>query len=310
MPEVLFQTDGIHGFRFHALGGAGRIRMAGCPRDLAERAVAGAVRWLREAEARLSRFRPDSLISQLNREGLCPSNPELDSFLAIGEQARMQTRGRFHITGAPLWNLWHDPARELWPDDGEIEAARARSDPGGLACEGGTIRIRAGMAVDLGGIAKEWCVDELVVRLRAAGVRNFLVELAGDVAARGHQPGHGGWWVLLPDGRHSYPLCDAALATSGHHSRGRRLDGRWVSHLIDAARGLPASGAVVTATVLAPTCTEAGLRATDAALAPTWREAWERTGHHQTLLRLANGTTRVTPALAEACAEVNSSFLA
>lgn len=294
----------VHGFRFQALGGAGRIRLARCSQAEAARAVADGVRWLREAEARLSRFRPQSLVSRLNRDGSCPADPDLLSLLAVGERAHARTGGRFNLAATPLWQLWHDPTRETWPGDCERETARARCEARGITHDSVTVRLRPGMAIDLGGIAKEWCVDRLVTRLLSAGRCDFVVELAGDVAARGNQPGHDGWWILLPDRRHAFPLREAALATSGHHRRGRGLAGRRVSHLIDAATGLPASGAIVTATVLADTCTEAGLRATDAALADTPAEAWRRIGAHEAFLQCEHHPALATRAFLESRAEV------
>lgn len=257
----------VHGFRFDVLGSTGRIRIAGVPRVRAEEVAADAVAWLRDIEARLSRFRDDSLVGRLNRLGEVKSDDDLDAVLNAAERAWRLTAGRFDATALPLWRLWHDPARTTWPTADEVAAARALVDWRALSRDGGHVRLsRPGMALDLGGVGKEWCVDRVVERIEAAGVDNVLVELGGDCAARGCQPGRDGWWVTLPGAAAAVALLDEALATSGVGTRRRELAGREVTHLIDAQSGLPASGALRSVTLLAHDCLTAGIHASDACL--------------------------------------------
>ena len=257
----------VHGFRFDVLGSTGRIRIAGVSRVRAEEVAADAVAWLRDIEARLSRFRDDSLVGRLNRRGEVESDADLDAVLAAADRAWQVTAGRFDATALPLWRLWHDSARTTWPTADEVAAARALVDWRALIRDGDHVRMsRPGMALDLGGVGKEWCVDRVVERIQAAGVDNLLVELGGDCAARGGQPGGEGWWVTLPGAAAAVALHDEALATSGVGTRRRELAGREVTHLLDARSGLPASGAVRSVTVLAHDCVTAGIHASDTCL--------------------------------------------
>lgn len=257
----------VHGFRFDVLGSTGRIRMAGVPRARAEGVAAEAVAWLRDIEARLSRFRDDSLVGRLNRLGVVESETDFTAVLAAAERAWRLTAGRFDATALPLWRLWHDPARTTWPGADEITAARALVDWTAVVRDAGRVSFaRPRMSLDLGGVGKEWCVDRVVERIAAAGIANVLVELGGDCAARGSQPGRAGWWVTLPGASAAVALRDEALATSGVGTRRRELAGRAVTHLIDAQSGLPASGALRSVTVLGRDCLTAGIHASDACL--------------------------------------------
>ncbi len=293
--------EAVHGFAFHALGGAGRLRFAGIGREAAEAAAIAAVGWLQAVERKLSRFRPDSLVARLNRGEAVAADADLAALWRAAADMERRTQGRLAVTAHPLWQLWHDPLRREPPGPAELAAAAARCRPVRLLAEGPFVRLsRPGAALDFGGLGKEWCVDRIADLLGQRGLRNFLVELAGDVAARGRsserQPG---WWVLLPGDRWAWPLVDAALATSGHRMRCRELGGRRISHLIDARSGRPAPGAVVSATVLGATCLEAGIAASDAALAGDAEVALARLGDLPGMLQMARGECILHATLAQ-----------
>lgn len=315
----------IHGFSFHALGGVGHLRIADTTEAVAREAVVAVVKWLREAEARYSRFQPDSLVSRLNRGEVVKADDGLLALLDAAENANRHTNGRLNVTAFPVWRLWHDPHRVAWPSDAEIAAvmescgcnrastqrAAEKSSFGRfpfLSANSTGLRLpRPGMALDFGGMGKEWCVDQIVAHLERRGLRHFLVELSGDVAARGCQSAeHEGWWVLLPGCARACLLQDAALATSGHGARFRLLDGKRISHLIDARTGRPASGQVRSVTVPAPTCLEAGIAASDAALADDVGTAFARLRGFPGLVRKADDAFMMDNAFSERTAEVSS----
>ncbi|GEM_PF-2683367 len=262
--------EDILGFRFQVLGSTGRIRVAGVPHQRAERFVTAAVAWLRDVESRLTRFSDKSLVGALNdRAGIGSVQGDCD-LLAVLDAAGRAWRwsaGRLNATVLPLYRLWHDAQRTRWPDDREIDEARELVGWEGLVIDGTRVALqRAGMALDLGGVGKEWAVDQLIGRAAEAGIADCLVELGGDCRAAGRQGDHPGWWVALPGAAMALLLADEALATSGLGTRRRHLAGRQVTHLIDARTGLPASGAVRSATILAPTCLVAGIHASDCCL--------------------------------------------
>ncbi len=305
MGELMSSGTGprgtVHGFSFHALGGAGRLRLAGVNRREAEAAAIAAVEWLRGIERKLSRFQPESLVARLNRGEAVEPDADLLSWLSVAAEVARKTDGRLDVTAFPVWQLWHDPSRRHPPAEAEIRAALACRGLEHLVMDGGRLRFcRPGMALDFGGFGKEWCVDGLAAHVMRSGVRDFLVELAGDLVAHGQPAGdQPGWWVHLPGVAWALPLANAALATSGHRARGRTLGDLPVSHLIDARTGRPASGAIATATVMAATCLAAGTVATVVALAGDVGNALEGLGPFPGIVWTRERRCLIHPRLAE-----------
>ena len=126
-----------------------------------------------------------------------------------------------------------------------------------LAVGAGRARLQEGTGVDLGGIAKGWLADRLAERLGA----NCLVNLGGDLFARGGGPEGSGWPVGFAG--KTLLLKDLGAATSGTRYR------RWgadLHHLIDPRSGLPAVSDLEEVSVLAPTGADAEIFAKTALL--------------------------------------------
>jgi thiamine biosynthesis lipoprotein len=113
----------------------------------------------------------------------------------------------------------------------------------------------------LGGIGKGYAVDRAVAVLRAAGVRDFLVQAGGDMYAGGIN-GDVAWRLGIQDPRGpggesfaSLDLSDATFSTSGDYERFFEKDGVRYHHILDPRTGQPARGVrsvtVVTATATA-----------------------------------------------------------
>jgi thiamine biosynthesis lipoprotein len=118
-------------------------------------------------------------------------------------------------------------------------------------------RVRVGFGVDLGGIAKGWLADRLAERLGA----NCLVNLGGDLFARGTGPGGEGWPVGF--GGTTVLLAGRGAATSG--TLGRAW-GPGLHHLIDPRTGRPCESDLEEVSVLAPTAADAEIHAKTALL--------------------------------------------
>ena len=210
-------------------------------------------------ESILSRFRPDSELSRLNREGRIEADPDLLRVTRLALEARECTRGRFDPTV-------HDAVVAAGYDRSFDQVARESS--GGplvaVACGGGvavdsdagTIELEPGVSLDLGGIGKGYAVDRACSLLAAVGP--CLVNAGGDLAVRG-RPRAGPWpiGVETPDGTISLALQDGALATSGRDRRCWRREGHERHHLIDPATGIPSESDLLRVSVWAETAVEA-----------------------------------------------------
>jgi thiamine biosynthesis lipoprotein len=115
---------------------------------------------------------------------------------------------------------------------------------------------RAGVRINLGGIAKGYAVERGINLLRNAGVAHAIVTAGGDSRLLGDRRGKP-WMVGIRDPRVdgqvaiSIPLADEAVSTSGDYERYFEEDGVRYHHILTPSTGKPASS-VHSATVFGP----------------------------------------------------------
>lgn len=215
--------------------------------------LAGVERAVRALERRLSRFLPDSALSRLDRERQV-SDPALAAVTKAALALRTSTRGMFDPTlGAQLRGLGYDrPFVELGRAAAAVACPPPRRDALEVEVTGDHVRLTGEGSLDLGGVAKGWTVDRLVERLRRSGGRWGLVDGGGDIRGFGRV-----WGIGVGDGL-AVTVSDEAVATSSTLlRRWRDRAGLERHHIVDPRSGVPARTRVVTATVVAPTATEA-----------------------------------------------------
>jgi thiamine biosynthesis lipoprotein len=208
-------------------------------------------------EAMLSRFRPDSELSRLNRDGRILAPPDLERVLELALDARERSGGRFDPTVYDaLRQAGYDRSFELVAPEGDGSGAVGARCGGEVTIdsETGLIELEPGFHVDLGGIGKGYAVDRAIEILAMSG--SCLVNAGGDLAVRGEEP----WAVGVEDGP-TLELTWGAIATSGRDRRHWRRGGEERHHLIDPARGRPSRTDLVRVTVVAPTAVEADVLA-------------------------------------------------
>lgn len=222
-------------------------------------ALDGAEREFERLEALLSRFRPDSELSQLNAAGRLVVGEDMLAVVELALEARERTSGRFDPTvHDALVQAGYDRTFEEVLQEGHAPAAPPARCGGGVTVDRayGRIELEAGVRLDLGGIGKGYAADRAAAILSEAGPA--LVDAGGDIAAIG-RPDAIGWRVGIetPAVTMTLALGDGAVATSGRDRRRWRRNGVEQHHLIDPATGRPASGDLLRATVVARTAVEA-----------------------------------------------------
>ena len=240
----------------------------------AETILDQAAELLASLESRFSRYRPESLITRINQRAGSGNYTELDTetrgLFDLAGQLWTESEGLFDITSGPLRHAWDFRAGGN-AAPGNIESALELVGYGRIEWRGASCHLpRAGMEVDLGGLAKEYAVDRTTALLRNAGITSGLVELAGDVAVIGSQGDETPWSVAIRDPGGSGSLCsvrlvDAALATSGNYARTLAYNGKEYGHLLDPRSGWPVSGPD-SVSVIDAQCLTAGAVATVACL--------------------------------------------
>lgn len=232
-----------------------------------------------EVDSLYNKWNPRSEVSLLNDLPAGTSHPlsdKLYQFLIKTDEYVKITEGRFDPTIEPLQALWK---KKL--DHNEVPTAEELADIKSVI---GWHHIHFDkeqfhkddrrVKLDLGGIAKGYCVDLLVQRLNDAGFPDVFVEWGGEIAASGHHPEGRPWQIYISQFENSdpdkamaiVPLQDQAIATSGNYLQTWKLpDGTIYSHVFDPRtlhpiRVTPES--IASASVLAQDCTTADALAT------------------------------------------------
>ncbi len=229
-------------------------------------------------EQSMSTYRPDSELSRFNASASANwfgVSAELcfvvDSALAFSRRSG----GAFDVTVGPLVDLWGfgpDEPVATPPDPARIEAAQEDVGYAKLAadCERPALRKSVpGVRIDLSAIAKGYAVDAVTDLLDAHGLSDYLVEIGGEVRARGRNASGKPWSVGIeaPD-RNARKvqgvvrLPDMAMATSGDYRNYFEYDGVFYSHTIDPRTGAPVQHALVEVSVVAATAMDADAWAT------------------------------------------------
>ena len=243
-------------------------------------------RQFQEIDEVCSRFRPDSELSQLNRRagtGDIPLSPLLEEAIVAALDSAAMTDGLVDLTvgkcveDAGYTVTFRDMAPEGPPIQLQVHHVigwRALSyDP-----EAHTMRLPAGVGIDLGASGKAWAADRAGEAVASRLGVSVAVSCGGDVAVRGPVL-KGGWPIrvaLSVDSEEwqDVVVFDGGLATSGTTSRRWRRGGVELHHIIDPSTGLPAQTPWAMVSVAAATCVEANAAATAALImgdsAPAW----------------------------------------
>lgn len=234
---------------------------ADCPGDVASAIEAE----LRAVNAEMSTYIADSELSRFNAGPLdtwLPVSAALVEVVDASLSLSRMSEGAFDVTVGPLVNLWGfgPEARHGLPDAATIAAAQARVGYAALSAqtEPPALRKSKDVYVDLSAIAKGHGVDRVVHRLQQSGCGDLLVDIGGEVRARGHNPDGNPWriGVEVPDPARTgavqrvVRVADAALATSGDYRNFFDADGRRYSHTIDPKTGAPVTHRLASVTVV------------------------------------------------------------
>lgn len=126
------------------------------------------------------------------------------------------------------------------------------------------------MGIDLGGIGKEFAVDQLLRLARERGIRDAMIDIGQDIRVSGHPAGREAWYIGLEEpGQPGHcwtalRLTDHAIATSGDYFRSFSRDGRRYGHILDPRNGQPVNNGCQAVSVVAPSCVLAGVLSTAA----------------------------------------------
>jgi thiamine biosynthesis lipoprotein len=236
--------------------------------------LADAERIFRDVEARFSRFRDDSELSAFNaRTDNCVTiSSQMLQLLDLALFFHARTSGVFDPAVLPaLEAAGYDRTFERVARDGtdadapqSVQQHATSISQVQLDRRHGTVTAPAGLRIDFGGIGKGYAVD--VASQRLSSTRDFLIDAGGDIFASGNGPGGDGWPIGVADPASGTDidvvvLRDRAIATSTTAARRWKRGNTWHSHIIDPRTGRSTGSAIVSASVIAGTATEADVYA-------------------------------------------------
>lgn len=210
---------------------------------------------LASVDAQMSTYRADSAISKFNSSA---STDWIDVPLALARvvaasrEISERSDGAFDITIAPLIAAWgFGPMGEpnALPTDRELEALRDRMGyrlldvrlaPAALR------KLHPDLKIDVNGVAPGFAVDLIAERFTALGVRNFMIDIGGEVLVRGHNARGERWRIAVERPVDAEPapfkvlaLENASVTTSGEYRHYFEREGVRYSHTLDPRTGHP-----------------------------------------------------------------------
>lgn len=262
-----------------ALGTTWRVRVARPPSALGAERLASLVRTeLARVDARMSTWRDDTELVHFNRALTTDwFAVSAETALVAGEALAVAdlSGGALDPTVGPLVALWGfgpAPERRIPPPAERLAEARARVGYRRLHVRLAPPALRKDvpdLALDLSAVAKGYAVDAIAARLGENGARAYLVEVGGELRARGFAPRGDPWQVGIErPGGGTRPveavvaLRDEAIATSGEYREFVVRDGRRYGHVLDPRSGAPVRSTLASVSVIAPTAALADALAT------------------------------------------------
>jgi len=230
---------------------------------------------LRKVDYSLSPFNKESVITAINdNKDVRPDKMFMDVFQMAMEVSR-ETEGAFDITVAPLVNAWGFGFKSgQKPTPRQVDSLKQIIGYQKILVDDGMVRKQdPRMMLDCSAIAKGYGADVVADVLRRHGVKNFMVEIGGEIVTSGVNPDRLPWkvGVIKPTDDSlsvSHELqtilnvTDVAMATSGNYRNFYYEGGKKFAHTIDPQTGYPVQHSLLSATVLAKTCAIADAYAT------------------------------------------------
>lgn len=220
-------------------------------------------------------FDTTSLVSRVNRQDTTPVNDDFIRVYVMSTKVNRLSGGAFDPTLGPLIRVWgFGEGHKATSDTARIDSllqftgiARTRLDKDRL------IKEDRRTTFNFSAIAKGYGCDRVAAMLERNGVKDYLVEIGGEISAAGVSPSGGKWRVSVdrpvlgsaPDSRDSEAIIEISgcgMATSGNYRNFHTDGNRRYGHTISALTGRPVQTDVLSATVIAGTAMEADALAT------------------------------------------------
>ena len=229
---------------------------------------------MKEVDGALSMFNEKSTITKINNnEDVTPSEMFTDVF-QLAQEISQETNGSFDITVAPLVNIWGFGFKKgEEPSKHAIDSLKALIGYQKVSYNGKRIvKKDPRITLDCSAIAKGYGADVVARLLDEKGIKNYLVEIGGEVVTKGISEKRVPWKIGVTkptedptetgDLQTVLNVTDKAMATSGNYRNFYYKGGKKYAHTIDPKTGYPVQHNILSATVLCDECARADAFAT------------------------------------------------
>ena len=222
----------------------------------------------------LSHYRPDSELSTFNRDSVLIFKSEF--FLPIlktSEKIYKLSNGSFNPAVMPLVNAWgFGPDDSIEPDAPTIDSLLTITDYTLIDFNESQVwKMDKRVQLDFSAIAKGYGVDVVAELLESHGIKDYFVEIGGELVCRGTNAKGNPWRIGIIDPASdilnqsfiaTVDVINLAVATSANNFNYVIIDGIKYTHTIDPKTGYPAKHSILSATVFASDCMTADALAT------------------------------------------------
>ena len=223
----------------------------------------------------LNPFNKESIISKVNNNQ--PIEVD-DYFLTVFNKSMAISEiseGAFDITCAPLINLWGFGFSEVDSvTEQMIDSVKSFVGYQKIRLDGRrVIKDDPRILLNMSAIAKGYSCDIVAELLESYGIEDYMVEIGGEIHAKGKNPNGFCWKIEIPkpdDDRSGMQkerlkvieLCNRSMATSGNYRNYYIKDGKKYAHTINPQTGYPSENGMLSVTVIADDCMTADAYAT------------------------------------------------
>ena len=221
---------------------------------------------LHEFDMSLSMYVDSSIVSRINRNEDVVADSFLTEVFRLSDSIFKATEGAFDVTVGPLvraWGFGPDDHRNFKEEKRDSLMKLVGMEKVSLK-DGRMVKAIPGMILDFNAIAQGYSVDVICSYFDSKGIQNYLVEIGGEVRARGTKAG-ALWRIGIdrPEDLNMSPgqdlqaiikISDQSVATSGNYRKFFVEDGVKYGHTIDPKTGYPAKNTLLSATIVTKSC--------------------------------------------------------
>jgi thiamine biosynthesis lipoprotein len=230
-------------------------------------------RELLAVDSSLSMFNTESTISHINSGISGRTDSLLRDVYRVAHTVAVATDGAYDVTVGPLVNLWGFGSKQQHTVTAQqVDSVLAFVGYEKVKLVGDSlVKADPRIVVDFSSVAKGYAVDRVARLFDRLGIKDYMVEIGGEVVVKGPHPEGRPWKIGVTTPRDNgdsqdveavLTLTDMAMATSGNYRRFYEQDGHRYAHTIDPHTGYPVQHEVLSATVFAADCATADAYAT------------------------------------------------